>query len=868
MAAQTSTRTSLLPVLAAAFYALLTIAPNSHSLIVSWPWVAVWQLAFVCPVLWLVLQIYQGKRLVQFGAGRDLWLGAAAIATIISMVRSPLGLQSQWQGWIALACLGAVYALSEPMARSREKLLRFQGYLSLGFIALSLFLWVTQTWHPALQNLAQIKQVTGLDLGFNFSDIAQRNWAPLGHQNYVAGYLCLAIPLLVGLGVMPNQPSAAAVAGPLNPPFLNAPSGYMLGDFETDLARKSPSIGGLGGGSAVFLIGAGFGILDLYTTSSRSGWIGLIIGTLAMFYTWVRGQNLSAKWIKLGGIAAGVLLLAGIFSNQRWQKLGAAIATGQMPGDFNYRLITIATGWNMGLQNLFTGTGPGSVPLLYSKYRPLWGGWEAEQAYQLHSLPIQIWAELGLMGVGLMALLLIILFRQLRKTDVSDRLSLSIFVSLIAYGVQSLWDYQLDNPAIAGTLIVLIAALWKADGVRKPLLPVKTTKPLALAIVSILIVGIISVFPIDRAWATAHQGFAALNRALNAEDPKLQQTEFQSFTTALTTAHQLQPQNPYYSQQLAWVLGDRGLKTNNPALIKDSIAWFDRSKKSGLSQEFSATNEGWLLLQSDPVRAAQSFREAATLLPSKRGLFYGLGLSLLYQGKVDLAIESIALECLREPLFIASPLWQNPKQRVLYDQVLNRLNGFYETLLTTSKDAYFTGFLRHEQTSLQWWRGDRTAVEKQLQSGVAFPEIQVLWDLEAGRSPKLDALQDDVARWTVMAWTDPPARMTNLLTAWAVRNQSLPPKALFQQLKTTMDQSKQFESWVRSNPRETARLRSGFNVLSRNMDGIPPRDFTPVAENIVLTDLYRNLLRSDGYFPPLDQALQPLKQDFLKRSTP
>jgi uncharacterized protein involved in response to NO len=826
MTAQTSTRPSLLPALAAVFYALLTLAPNSHSLIVSWPWVAVWQLAFVCPVLWLALQIFQGRRLVQFGLGRDLWLGAAAIATIVSMVRSPLGLQSQWQGWIVLASAGAVYALSEPMARSREKLLRLQGYLSLGFIAISLFLWVTQTWQPALQNLAQIKQVTGLDLSFNFSDIAQRNWAPLGHQNYVAGYLCLAIPLLVGLGIS-NQGTVRLL----------------------------------------FLIGAGFGILDLYTTSSRSGWIGLTVGTLAMFYTWVRGQNLSAKWIKLGGAAAVVLLLAGIFSNQRWQNLGATIAQGQMPGDFNYRLITIATGWQMGWQNLLTGTGPGSVPLLYSKYRPLWGGWEAEQAYQLHSLPIQIWAELGLMGVGLMVWLFVILFRQFRKIEAGDRLSLSIFMGLIAYGVQSLWDYQLDNPAIAGTLIVLIAALWKADGVKKPLLPVKSTKPLALGVLSVLIVGLISVFPIDRAWATAHQGFAALNRALNAEGSKDQQAEFQSFTSALSTAHHIQPQNPYYSQQLAWNLGNQGLKTNNPALIKASIDWFDRSKKTGLSQEFAATNQGWLLLQTDPRRAAQSFREAATLLPSKRGLFYGLGLSLLYQGKVDLAIEAIALECLREPLFIASPLWQNPRQKVLYDQVLNRLNGFYETLIANKNEA-LTGFLRHEQTSLQWWRGDRAGVEQQLQSGVVFPEIQVLWDLEAGLKPKLDRLADDVARWTVMAWTDPPARAANLLTAWAVRHQTLPPKALFQQLKTTMDQSKQFEAWVRSNPKETARVRSGFNVLSRNMDGIPPRDFTPVAENMVLTDLYRHLLRSDGYFPAFDRALQPLKQDFLKRSTP
>jgi hypothetical protein len=42
-------------------------------------------------------------------------------------------------------------------------------------------------------------------------------------------------------GNIPNQ-SVAAMAGPLNPP--------ILGDFDTDLVRKSPRIGGLGGGLA------------------------------------------------------------------------------------------------------------------------------------------------------------------------------------------------------------------------------------------------------------------------------------------------------------------------------------------------------------------------------------------------------------------------------------------------------------------------------------------------------------------------------------------------------------------------------------------------------------------------------------------
>jgi 5-oxoprolinase (ATP-hydrolysing) len=55
---------------------------------------------------------------------------------------------------------------------------------------------------------------------------------------------------MVDKGLVIEAVSVEAISGPLNPPFLNAPSGYMLGDFETALARKSPSIGGLGGGSA------------------------------------------------------------------------------------------------------------------------------------------------------------------------------------------------------------------------------------------------------------------------------------------------------------------------------------------------------------------------------------------------------------------------------------------------------------------------------------------------------------------------------------------------------------------------------------------------------------------------------------------
>jgi hypothetical protein len=92
----------------------------------------------------------------------------------------------------------------------------------------------------------------------------------------------LPVLLLVGAvawgmaweGNIPNR-SVAAMAGPLNPP--------ILGDFETDLARKSPSIGGLGGGSAADV--APMGLLNkprLLPVALAAGAVGLKLTALPL----------------------------------------------------------------------------------------------------------------------------------------------------------------------------------------------------------------------------------------------------------------------------------------------------------------------------------------------------------------------------------------------------------------------------------------------------------------------------------------------------------------------------------------------------------------------------------------------------------
>ncbi|WLT39260.1 hypothetical protein NON20_06560 [Synechocystis sp. B12] len=83
---------------------------------------------------------------------------------------------------------------NQPLV-SINKLLTFQGYVGFAFIVISLLLWLTQTLIPFWQSAAIAREM-GITKTFTFGILELQNWAPIGHQNYVAGYLVLILPLL------------------------------------------------------------------------------------------------------------------------------------------------------------------------------------------------------------------------------------------------------------------------------------------------------------------------------------------------------------------------------------------------------------------------------------------------------------------------------------------------------------------------------------------------------------------------------------------------------------------------------------------------------------------------------------------------
>ncbi|MBW4471181.1 MAG: O-antigen ligase family protein [Stenomitos rutilans HA7619-LM2] len=852
-----ATQGNLLGVLTAAFYGLFTLLPNSNSLMVAWPWVFIWQIGLVCPVLWLLGLLWQ-RRLHWLGHRLDWLVGLLVVGVILSAGLAAFPMQAHWYSWATFCCLAALYALSTWLAvpERRSRLLVAQGYLSLAFILVSLTLWSYTTLLPELARLRSWQQY-GVSLPFDFAIVELRNWAPIGHQNYVAGYLVLTLPLLLGLGL--------------------SQTGW----------RRS-----------LWFLGVGLGLLDLYTTSSRGGWLGVLTMAIVSFGVLLWRGRLSRRWLGAIGAIGLVSLVLLALANNRLRSLAAGLLSGQAGGEVAYRLVTTTIGWLMGWVHPFTGIGPGGVPLLFQQYRPEWAGHQAEWAYQLHSTPAHLWAELGLwsvlVSVGTIVLLGWLAIAWLRDGATSSHLSPifvgCLFSSLLGYGVVSLTDYQLDNVCISGTLIVLLALLTaefrdrqslKDQRTRdRPLVEPTTAVPhpftplllyplpfLPLMGLGILIAALIWLMPVHRAWLLSSQGFAALSRE-----------DVPTFVQHLKQSHQLALWEPYYAYELGWNLGNLGLKTSDPKqreqFMEEGRFWLQQGIQSSPSQEFGYTSLGWLLLDRQPKAASRAFAQSARLVSAKRGLFYGLGLSLLAQRKLDLAIAAMTLEALRDPLLITSPIWQVAALKPLYKPVTQRLETELTSLLTTATANPLAAQLHQIRGGLRWWQGDVTGARLDLATaGTAFS--QRVLDLAEGKSVPSPLMTDwglkgattsrSGAR-AIAAWLDPANREVLLQQAWIFATHTDPPTNLMPQLVATMASSATFDQWLKQNaPNQTYRReRAGFGVLSRHIDGSIPVDFMTVVDNLPIAQFCQDLIVSFDYAPELDRALQAKRDALLQ----
>ncbi len=816
------------------FYGLFTLLPNSNSLTVKWPWVLGWQLGLGLGPILLIVQLWRQKSLIGLGNKLDWLVGGWLLCLGLNVGFAQFVHQAGWYAWAAVCAIAILYALTQWLTTATRvsQLLHLQGALVIAFAALSLLLWSVQTALPYLTTLATLKSY-GISRSFDWQIVSLRNWYPIGHQNYVAGYLILSLPLLLGLSILHK-------------------------------------------GQQRILWGAGFliSLVCLYTTASRGSWFGLLTSAAAFCIIFVWHYPQRRKLLGIVALTCTGGLLFWIWGNDRLRALLLSAFTGSNNNEIAYRVVTNTTGWLIGRDHWLFGAGLGNVALLYQKYLPEWAGQSAELAYQLHSTPAQIWAELGLTG-SLLALvsfcgLAYLSWRWFRREQYFPDtfvLAASLWSGLLGYSVFSLSDYQLDNLCISGTLVVFISVLafhLKAELKAQPSFTVRRL-PVSVLSISLLIIVAVWLYPIHRAWMLSSQGFT-----------RLAQADIAGFVSQLEGAHRLAPWEPYYPYQLGWNLGERAYLASDArqrqALQALSTEWLEKAIAISPYQEFGYSNLGWLLVNTQPNQAVTAFSHAAQLVPSKKGSFFALGYGLLQSSQLDLAITAMTLELVRNPLLLTSPIWRSPELEGIFPQVLSAFEQACTRFIDESS-AELKPYFYQSRGGLHWWKGDFDQARADF-SHTSNPLNTLMLSLATEKLTTLSAQSSSPAEVAAAGWLDPKTRESAFYRALLLSN---PAEYAYldsdlaqinSEIVQSADQSASFHQWLTEMApvRSQRNQRLGFGVLSRHIDGPLPSDFFPRLENVLMTQFFSDLFPASIYSPRLDRLLEPLRKQLTDQA--
>ncbi|QUM90028.1 O-antigen ligase family protein [Moritella sp. 36] len=174
----------------------------------------------------------------------------------------------------------------------------------------------------------------------------------------------------------------------------------------------------------------------IIATQSRGGLMGIMAVT--GYFAVKRIKN------KIYVLAGGVLLLpilvmmAGISDRTSGGSVEEGIGESTMG-----RIYAWIASWEMALENPLTGVGVNNFYLNYYLFSPFWDG----KNHAVHSTWFQVLGETGFVGLALFIALIVVIFRQLWRTEVSSRVLLvgernmivtcndGIFAGLVAFCV-------------------------------------------------------------------------------------------------------------------------------------------------------------------------------------------------------------------------------------------------------------------------------------------------------------------------------------------------------------------------------------------------------------------------------------------------
>lgn len=635
---------------------LFTWLPYSYYEMVALPGIVVWQVGFIALGIWGIWLLRQFELPFRcLGWGFDWVVGSGAISLIISAIFAQFTQVS-----VSYVIVAAYYGLL---------LYVLHNWLGTGWLTVSR-LWV---------GLVLVGIVAG---GISFGAAIYQlgvngqldfNSMPLGHRNFVAGYLLLVLPITVSLALTKKGWQK----------FVLVAASVMLA-------------------------------VDLYTTQSRGGMLGILIVALTCLGFWIKHNSSKNKLlIILASFCASAILLTVILSSYRVEQIvKVSVAPDRLPSlQFNLdgpsedRLFMIQTAWNIFRDRPFVGVGAGNISRVYNLYRPIEVGTGASHVQQLHNTPLNILAELGILGIATYLMLLGCWWRlwsnlKQKLIEPSDRfLRYGIGASLLGYTVSSLTDYQLENIGIGSTIIILTVLLIGLADSPNSELSYSNRRWTSLGIASLLISSSLLWISVDSALFLTKAGYQDLVSG-----------KVTKFYEKLTTAANLVPWDPTYPQILGlqlWntrsVVKDNSAANNLTDLATNNLK---RAVKTAPHDTWFNHNLGMVYRDRNPQAAEKYFSRAVQLQPRDRNYYdyFYLGNTYLKQQKNQLAISAFTLQGLVTPEYLTFDVWNQPSLSSLHDFIGKKTIETLELLLASldrNEPNYRIVF--EKIALLKWW---------------------------------------------------------------------------------------------------------------------------------------------------------------------
>ena len=369
-----------------------------------------------------------------------VWIGWAACSLAYSIDRG-----TSLRSWLAMVSYGLLaYAMSRLVKSDRDLLIWTRFLVGSAVIAsLEGLFQYCGAFDAALALMDDPRVIGGLDLqGWGAGAIRdflvrKRIFSVFGWPNLFAGFLLVMIPL--GLGLAAQTRTLRGRIG------WGVVSGWLGLCLILTLS--------MGAWMAAILIG------------SVSWWLLRPAGVASEGARPQRWTNL-ARVLTVGGVACGIVLVTSLIVAKRAKPMIVA--------SIGSRLAYAQGAWNIIRAHPVTGTGLGTFGLAYRSFRPSEAVEGRHAALHAHSTLLEIWAELGLLGLGCFVAILWKI-GQLLTASARDRpvagiraIRIGLAVGILGFFIHSLLEQTFFEASTAPFWWLALGLLTGAMGVEQP----------------------------------------------------------------------------------------------------------------------------------------------------------------------------------------------------------------------------------------------------------------------------------------------------------------------------------------------------------------------------------------------------------------